>query len=80
MIDGYLSQSDRPTTCDMNGLITRNGARDETASEINITPDYSNLDKSVGISSVAATSSSTTKGANYEHEACSHYPQRYRAD
>ena len=68
MSDGDSTQSDRPATCDMKGLITRNGERDETASEINITRDYSNQEKSAGISSVATTISST-KGAYYEHEA-----------
>ena len=68
MSDGDSTQSDRPATCDMKGLITRNGERDETASEINITRDYSNQEKSAGISSVATTISST-KGAYCEHEA-----------
>ena len=69
MSDGDSTQSDRPATCDMNGLITRNGERDETAaSEINITRDYSNQDKSAGTSSVATTISST-KGAYCEQEA-----------
>ena len=68
MSDGDSTQSDRPATCDMKGLITWNGERDETASEINITRDSSNQEKSAGISSVATTISST-KGAYCEHEA-----------